>query len=212
MLVLLDLGNVLYRIDFARTTTALAALPGYNGMPIVCSVNTLDPLFEQYDCGLISTYEFCESIRRTFGITAHDAVIINAWNALLVEPFDFALEMPMRIRKYISDHGHGTSVRVAVLSNISKSHLQNLESHFALLLDPQHYGVDALYYSCNMGLRKPDPEIFNALMEIENVKAYDVVFFDDSSANIAAARRLGINAVLVQPGDKDFYKTYPWTR
>lgn len=57
-----------------------------------------------------------------------------------------------------------------------------------------HFVID----SSSVGVRKPDPRIFQlALDELDGVAAQHTVFLDDYPANVAAARALGMQAILV---------------
>ncbi|HVN40686.1 MAG TPA: HAD family phosphatase [Myxococcota bacterium] len=57
---------------------------------------------------------------------------------------------------------------------------------------------DAVIDSSEVGVRKPNPAIFRrALDEVGGVAASRSIFLDDHPGNIAAARRLGMQGVLV---------------
>ena len=56
-----------------------------------------------------------------------------------------------------------------------------------------HHVID----SSEVGLRKPDPRIFELALAKLGVAASRAVFLDDYAGNVAAARRLGIQGVLV---------------
>ena len=57
--------------------------------------------------------------------------------------------------------------------------------------------ADRIYLSQEMGLRKPEAEIYLRVLEEEGFSAADTVFFDDNVDNIAGANRLGITSILV---------------
>jgi HAD superfamily hydrolase (TIGR01509 family) len=49
-----------------------------------------------------------------------------------------------------------------------------------------------------VGMRKPDPRIYRlALAELGDVAPERAVFLDDHPGNVAAARRVGMHAILV---------------
>jgi epoxide hydrolase-like predicted phosphatase len=53
--------------------------------------------------------------------------------------------------------------------------------------------------SCEVGLRKPDPRIFAlALERLGGIEPHRAAFLDDAPGNVAAARALGIHAILVE--------------
>lgn len=56
--------------------------------------------------------------------------------------------------------------------------------------------VDVIIYSCEVGLAKPDPRIYQLLCDRLAVSPGEVVFLDDRPENVNAARELGIHALL----------------
>lgn len=63
----------------------------------------------------------------------------------------------------------------------------------------QVLGYDGLFdegfYSCDLGVSKPDPGFFDAVCARLGTGAGEVLFVDDSEANVAAARQAGLAAV-----------------
>lgn len=53
---------------------------------------------------------------------------------------------------------------------------------------------DALYVSCDLGVRKPEPAFFEALLRRAGVAAGEVLFVDDRQVNVDAARQVGLRA------------------
>lgn len=57
---------------------------------------------------------------------------------------------------------------------------------------------DAVVDSCEVGMRKPNPRIFELALEIlGGVDPEEAVFLDDYEGNVVAAERLGMRAILV---------------
>jgi putative hydrolase of the HAD superfamily len=52
------------------------------------------------------------------------------------------------------------------------------------------------YYSCELGLAKPDPAYFTAILERLELPPEEVLFVDDNEANVEAARSIGLRAHL----------------
>ena len=57
------------------------------------------------------------------------------------------------------------------------------------------------YYSHLMGMRKPDPEIFRAVLDAHGLNPAQTLFIDDSPQHIATARQLGLAAELLTAPD-----------
>lgn len=57
-----------------------------------------------------------------------------------------------------------------------------------------------LFFSGQLGLVKPDPEIYQHVLQTLDVPAASVIFIDDRQENLDAAEALGIQTVLHHPG------------
>lgn len=61
---------------------------------------------------------------------------------------------------------------------------------------------DGIFTSYEAGCCKPGKEIFDYSEREGGIKPSETLFFDDSQANVDAARSYGFNAVVVRPGDE----------
>ncbi len=55
---------------------------------------------------------------------------------------------------------------------------------------------DAQFYSCEIGLAKPDPDYFRHVLRALDVAPEDALFLDDTAVNVEAAAGLGLRAEL----------------
>jgi epoxide hydrolase-like predicted phosphatase len=62
---------------------------------------------------------------------------------------------------------------------------------------------DDVVDSSEVGLRKPDPRIYELALERLGTSAAETAFIDDAPGNVDAARRAGLNAVLIGPHPTD---------
>ena len=85
----------------------------------------------------------------------------------------------------------GAGYALAVLSNMPESFCSVLEERDRFL---DHF--DFLIFSGRVKLNKPEPAIYRLLLEKLSCEPAEVLFLDDAEANVAGARRLGINAEL----------------
>jgi putative hydrolase of the HAD superfamily len=75
-----------------------------------------------------------------------------------------------------------------VLSNTNVSHLDWLLPRMPIL-----GGFDHLVFSCDLGLIKPEPAIYQAALERAGVAPEEAAFFDDVATYAEAATRVGIH-------------------
>jgi putative hydrolase of the HAD superfamily len=57
-----------------------------------------------------------------------------------------------------------------------------------------HDFFDAFVSSCEVGMRKPDPGIFQLALGIAQVKPEECLYFDDRIMLVEAAKKVGIHA------------------
>ncbi|MSO79072.1 MAG: HAD family phosphatase [Acidimicrobiia bacterium] len=85
-------------------------------------------------------------------------------------------------------------VRLALLTNNAKEFGDSWKASFP---------VDELFPvvvdSSDVGLRKPDPRIYELTCERVGVEPTAALFLDDNVDNVAASRALGIESILVTP-------------
>jgi putative hydrolase of the HAD superfamily len=185
-LLILDLGGVLFDIEFEQTRLALMALPGYNGTPLTFGVEQQSDVFVAYDRGDITTSEFRSSLRSMYGFTCSDQDLDRAWCAILDRGlFHDALD---RIERFKIQYN---ASRTVILSNISELH--HLDS--AQRCAPVFASVDNVYLSYMIHLRKPDPKAFIHVCTEEGFAPADTILVDDSILNCLAATELGIQTL-----------------
>ena len=73
-----------------------------------------------------------------------------------------------------------------------------------------HRCFDAFISSCEVGMRKPDPGIFNLALGIAQVSSDECLYIDDRLLIVEAAKKAGINAIQhkTMEGTKKFLEDY----
>ncbi|WBP85450.1 HAD-IA family hydrolase [Kitasatospora cathayae] len=91
----------------------------------------------------------------------------------------------------VARQARAAGVRTAVLSNSLGRQPYDPYAGFDL-----HGTFDAVVLSAEHGVRKPEPEAFQVVLERLGVSAEECLFVDDSEENLVAAQRLGLTPVL----------------
>lgn len=191
--IVFDFGNVIIDIDLERTFQAFSTLID---RPIdrVKSIFENEQLFRRYEIGLFEDSEFRDIIRQALGFPFSDVEINNAWNALLLEvPYE-RIKLVQSLR---------ATCPVYLLSNTNNIHIESCNKYFK-----QKFGIakvadlfDEAFYSYEMGLWKPQNEIYETLLEKIGLKPNQVLFVDDNKANIESASKMGIQTIHLVPPD-----------
>ena len=86
-----------------------------------------------------------------------------------------------------------------LLSNTNETHITSFEHSLYLQHGVKNFKdyFDEVYYSCRMGMRKPDKEIFETVLRKNKLKPEETIFIDDSIQHVQGAGQCGINAHLL---------------
>jgi putative hydrolase of the HAD superfamily len=186
-LILFDLGNVMVDIDVNATIMAFKALGVHDVEKYVTQSHSVGGFFTDFERGFISPETFCNEIRRMSGVEATDEEIRTAWNAMIGL---FPIENVRLVEALRKRH------EVALLSNTNQIHLE--------YFDPMAEGYksmndlfDKAWYSHELHMSKPNSDIYEAVLSAHGCKADEVVFFDDSEANVRGAEAVGITSFVV---------------
>ncbi|PHM28374.1 glucose-1-phosphatase [Xenorhabdus budapestensis] len=200
MLYIFDMGNVIIDIDFKRV---LAVWSNLSGTPLATLTTkfTMGEAFEKHECGQITDTEFVEVLCDEMEISLSFEQFSEGWNAIFIGVRQEVIELMNKLR----GQGH----RVVVLSNTNHLHLQYWSQHYPEITA----SADFLYLSQDLGMRKPNQDIFKYLLEKEGVTTEQAVFFDDVLEHIDAAQKLGINAIHVTDRKiiPDYFKTHDFS-
>ncbi|MBD2769955.1 HAD family phosphatase [Hymenobacter sp. BT664] len=191
--LLFDFGGVIIDIDYEATLTAMRQL-SRAGSTIAFSQAQQAGLFDQFETGQLSPAEFRAGLRAAYDLEATDAELDAAWHAMLLDVPAKRLALIGELRQ----RGHQT----ALLSNTNVLHIAEINQRLATT-----YGftngiadvLDRVFYSQEVGLRKPGEEVFRHALREMNWQAEDVLFIEDSPQHVATACRLGLRVLHLAP-------------
>lgn len=185
--IIFDLGGVILNIDYQKPIEEFKKL-GIKDVDSLYSKKSQTELFDRLETGKIDENEFVAQIQEIAGIPLSHTDIINAWNSILM---DYPLRR-LQILQQLQLH-----FNLFLLSNTNEIH----EKAFNKLLQETcgfpSLGVffDKVYLSHRVGLRKPDPAIFQLVLNENNLEPAETLFIDDSPQHIESAKALGIQTI-----------------
>jgi glucose-1-phosphatase len=192
--IIFDLGNVLLDIDYNKTIEAFEEL-GFKNFKSNYSPYKMDMLFENLETGKISEGIFYKSIKAISDTPLSTVQIQTAWNALFL---DFRIESLVFLQQISSKYN------LYLLSNTNSIHLTAFNEIFKKNIGEtglDSYFVKA-YYSNIIGLRKPEKEVYNFVLNDANIIAAETLFIDDLANNIEGAKEVGIITHQLLPGQR----------
>jgi epoxide hydrolase-like predicted phosphatase len=130
-------------------------------------------------------FEYEILIAKTLKVNPNE--FIDCWQKLREKEMNISPETKRLLKKLSKNYLLGT------LTNVSPAHeilrkKKNVYDSFKINIK-----------SCELGICKPDKKFFKVLLKElkrEDIKPEEVIFIDDRSNNISAAKELGINAIL----------------
>ncbi len=158
------------------------------GVPIEAASLWMKEIWPGFLRGTIAEDQIWGQIEEKYGspITESQKDVWFVWKEL--EPIPEMIELVRSLKNdgYI----------VGVLSNVFSVTQEVIMAHG---------GYDAFDFavtSCDVGFRKPEPDIFHAaLRRLESIKPEEVIFLDDREANVTAAEKLGLQSIYVANQD-----------
>lgn len=190
--IIFDLGGVILNIDYKRPQEEFKKL-GIKDVETLYSKQNQVELFDLLETGKISEQDFIDKIKEKSDLPISDADIINAWNSIL-------LEFPLRrlqILQQLQLHNN-----IFLLSNTNIIHEKAFNEMLKIQCGFPSLALffDKVYLSHRVGLRKPDPKIFELVLSENNLLANETLFIDDSIQHIETANKLGIQTIHVKDG------------
>jgi putative hydrolase of the HAD superfamily len=177
---LFDLGGVL--IDFAGFDELCPLIPGNLRRSEIRERWISSPSVQRFERGEISSSQFARGVVRELEISLSPDQFITAFVEWARGPYPGARALLGRIP---------SDFRLCCLSNSNHLHTPLHRRSMEPLLD-------GYYFSEELGLVKPDREIFEHVVGDLGVSPGHIVFFDDTPINVAAATDVGMSAYEVE--------------
>ena len=185
--IVFDFGKVLIDIEprlSGEAFNALGARPSFTVGELGYQKHNA---YQAIETGAISPAELRQAFRQHLRYAALDSSIDAAWNALLLDLQPWLIG-PL--------HRLGKDYHLHVLSNTNRIHIDEVKRRLGLRAYAEFTRCfQNVFYSYELGLRKPDPSIYQTVDRLVGIKDPSRVFFlDDNAANVEAALQHGWKA------------------
>jgi len=186
--IIFDFGDIFINLDKQATIDGLErlGLSSWN--------EDLDQLNISFEKGQISRDDFLLGIQKQIPNATIDEILM-AWNAVLLDFPLYRLEFLQLLSK---------KFRLFLLSNTDAIHIDHFEQREGASFYGDFYQCfEKVYFSYEMGMRKPDAEIYTTLINRHELSPKRTLFVDDKKDNTDAAKALGLNVWNLQVGKED---------
>ena len=186
--IIFDFGDIFINLDKQATIDGLErlGLSSWN--------EDLDQLNISFEKGQISRDAFLLGIQKQIPNATIDEILM-AWNAVLLDFPLYRLEFLQLLSK---------KFRLFLLSNTDAIHIDHFEQREGASFYGDFYQCfEKVYFSYEMGMRKPDAEIYTTVINRHELAPKRTLFVDDKKDNTDAAKALGLHVWNLQVGKED---------
>lgn len=185
-ILIFDFGGVLYEIDQKKTISEFKFGSKKKELFDNFGIDVLSTsAFADFETGKIDPGKFRELIKEEYHISCNNDEFNKAWNATLIGKYNNIIDLLLPLSNHFTLH---------LLSNTNKIHYDFFSNECRDL-----FGLfSKLFFSHEIGLRKPDIRIFNYIIDKLSINPATAIFFDDSSENCNSARKAGLNSIHVE--------------
>lgn len=186
--IIFDLGAVIININPELTAKAMKNL-GFNEFEKSYSLFKQTNIFDKLEKGLIKPDYLRNELRKHVKNEITDQSFDKAWGEMLL---DFPKERINLLKELAKKYN------IYLLSNTNVIHYKQYTQAFI-----NQYGFEfnslfvKAYYSFQIGMRKPDVDIFEFALSDSKLLPGETLFIDDLSVNIESAKSTGIQTMLV---------------
>jgi len=184
--IIFDIGNVLASFRWAELFKDL----GFTGEVFdrIAAATVLHPtMWNEFDRSLMSDDEIIGRCIERAPEYEKEIRLLFSKTELLVEEYVGSYDWI----KGLKEQGY----HVYLLSNYGKTSFEAAKAHGRLSFLPL---VDGGVISYEVQIVKPEPGIYQALLDKYQLKAEESVFLDDKAENIEAAKALGFHGIVVK--------------
>lgn len=153
----------------------------------------------KYETGQITSQEFLQFYQKQFPEEKLQT-IVETWNAVLGD-------FPLHRLHFLEDLAAQKRFRLILLSNTNELHLQCIAERFSFFEDFIAC-FDRIYFSHEIGMRKPDSAIYQLVMEENKLNPQECFFIDDLKENTEAAEKAGISSWNLDPSCEDISQLF----
>lgn len=187
--VIIDLGGVMIDLDRDRCVREFEAL-GIKGADEMLGLYRQKEPFLSIETGSITVADFYDRLRLIAGKNIDDKLLEEAFYAFLVDLPADRLAALRRMRE--------AGLKLYMISNTNVVMYDGWIKR-AFMKEGLRVGdyFDGIITSFAEGFCKPDPQIFNILLNRYSLDPRESILLDDSEANCEEARRLSMQALRI---------------
>ncbi|MCL7762856.1 HAD-IA family hydrolase [Polaribacter sp. Z014] len=187
--IIFDFGDIFINLDKKRFAKELQDL----GISQEAEANL--PILNEYEMGMISTEEFVAFFETKLNVPKEK--LVEAWNSIL-------LDFPKKRLNFIQELAKSKKYRLFLLSNTNDLHISWVKNEFGMeFYNSFKNCFEQFYLTHEIHLRKPNVDIYEFVLNENNLIAEETLFIDDTKQNTDSANTIGIHTWNLIPGEEE---------
>lgn len=186
--IIFDFGDVFVNLDKEGTNRKLKEM-NIEDLP-----ETISAKNREYEQGFVTSDEISDHYRTHFPQLEKES-FLESWNSMI-------LEFPEYRFKFIQKLSKEKDYKLFLLSNTNENHIEYIKHNVSFYEDFKKC-FDGFYLSHEIGMRKPNSDIFEFVLDKNQLQPEDCLFIDDTKENTETASKLGFHTWNLEPTRED---------
>ena len=198
--IIFDFGGVVLDIDPQLTVNEFVKL-GFTSFEKLMSSEFSEEIIAKFERGILTPELFRARLKSFLELDVTDQEIDDAWNSLLYDIPRERIEIIEKVKE---------KYNIYLLSNSNEIHYDLFVRDLQLRFGYREFDelFHKAYFSFDLHLLKPNPEIYEFVMNQHGLVPEETLFIDDKVENIRAARNLGLKTYQLEKPERirDIFK------
>lgn len=198
--IIFDFGNIFIDLDYPKVIKGFSEVAKKNDQQIEELVVT-DPILQEFEVGMVDPAEFRWKVNNLLGTSLMDDDFDVIWNSMLKEVPAHRMELLQKVGEkyptYILSNSnviHEIAFDEMILEATGKASLRDF--------------VKEVYFSHEIGLRKPNNDCYQHVIEDIDNYASRMLFLDDRLDNVQGAQQAGMKAIQILNPDQQLKELF----
>lgn len=188
--IIFDLGAVIINLKTEQDWIDEDLMPNFNPTHLHDLQNA--NFFRNYETGKINSKDFIHELKNiALDKDISDEKILTHWNGILKDIPNHRVDLLNDLRQ---------KYNLILLSNTNEIHINGIFDYMQEIFGKNilDENFSHCYYSQEVGIRKPDKEIYEYVLQNENLVAENCLFLDDKTENLIEPKKLGLQTLQIE--------------